>query len=292
MMVTCKKNSSAPAYFKSVWVCFKALKGTGFWAINFISLSGLLLNLVPFKIFEDQDLDKAARWIVIVLSILILRYLLCMFIEGFSRFANWMRNSYWGSCIQGVEKAQGMLMIPTDADEAKRKQAIIDGIELLNEIAKIVTGRNCGVSVKVPINPKDDPLKWRMETLARDKAHFERDNEVYKAKEHRIYNNTAFNTVISKLKDGDTDYKYINNDRTEDQNYSTTSDGCYPSLTQYVSEIVSPIILPNADRQTHYELRGFLCLDCPLKYPFKNADVTAAIVGTFAKMMHPLLTNA
>ena len=215
-----------------------------------------------------------------------------MFSEIKRQIAIWLSNSFWCRCIEEVIEAEKCLLIPTDLDMEHRKGAMMEAIAHLQISMTAITGSSCGVSIKVPHNPEDNPINWRLMTILRDPDHFERDNEKYKATVHAVTANTAYFSVVNKLQQGLWSYKYINNNRFEDPNYESSSDNCYPSLPQYVSEIVVPILLPeDDDDSTLHGLRGFLCVDCVKAYPFRNDEVTASLISIVAYLLQPLLTT-
>lgn len=278
-------------YWRETWLKFRDIKSSGFWSINIVSSLGLGMGVFKFNIFGVEQLDNLCKLGILLVGILTISFGWCMANVGYHRLFNKLRSGYLITCVNGVERTQNILMITDGRDIRARKQAIVDAVELIHQIAQVVTGQNCGVSIKVPINPHEEHHIWKMRTIVRDSDHFERDNDRYKGKDHLINRNTAYLQIINELQDGKSSYKYLNNNRVDDKGYQTTSDGCYPSLPQYVAEIVCPILQPGADPNTLFELRGFLCVDCPTKYPFRNDRTTASIFGICAKMMHPLLTN-
>lgn len=286
------QQASKSKFWNRVWQRFKSVKKEGFWIIN-LSVSFAILFKIYDSLFNWKGIWQILLEIVIVIgTIALIKLLLSLAIEMKGLISRWLSTSFWGACIKELAKTQEILMIPNGKDIVYRIDVMKKAIYRLHDIMTLITGTNCGISVKVPQNPQDDPLKWKMITILRDPDHKERDNDKFKAKVHHVAHNTAFMSVIVELRENNWDYKFINNDRNAFRDYRSTSDNCYPSLPQYISEIVVPILQPgDEDSSTLHGLRGFLCVDCVHKNPFRNDEVTASFVSMVAYLLQPLLSN-
>lgn len=170
---------------------------------------------------------------------------------------------------------------------------LVDICNSLREIVYRITNSHCCVSIKVIEGDSDifqamsvrDIEGLKVRNLARDSDHGSRDSEEYKKADHFIRENTAYSTIIGRLRKKK--WYYINNDVNPNNGYDTTSP--YNDDVPYKSELVLPIM--KVSDSNHYYFVGFLCIDCETKDAFHTDDVIVNISLMTADSLYTILTK-
>lgn len=144
------------------------------------------------------------------------------------------------------------------------------------------TKQPCGVSIKIVLKSKTNLTSdTKLYNLCRDKSTNKRDTDAYKNTEHKIFNNSCFNSIFSHLMSNQKNKLfYINNDIEGSKDYQNTSIQAYEDgVLPYKSEIVVPIIPLSNEADRQYSLFGFICVDSPQKNSFDNNYDLAILQG-------------
>jgi len=157
-----------------------------------------------------------------------------------------------------------------------------------------LTGSHCCVSIKLIEGHNDGNYEMtitelnnqKVRNIARDNNHMNRDSEAYKTTNHYISENTAFSTIVGKLRQNKNTF-YRNNNVNSNTDYITSSpyeEGELP----YKSELVFAIIkkLENGN----FNLKGFICIDSDKENAFNDNTLFVDLTDFIADSLFWIIT--
>lgn len=186
-------------------------------------------------------------------------------------FANHFFDNIWGD---------GIILIKVVTDE---KEKVRMGLQtpdkaikkICNELKKFFEKKikfEFSVSVKVPLEPGVKLDEMVVVNIMRDDVSEKtRNTNAYNAQVHRMFGNTAYASIVTRMYNKKHKAYYLNNHVDKDSNYETTSSEAYVSGLPYKSEFVFPLTKhPVEITQGPYEISGFLCVDCKEENGFQD----------------------
>lgn len=207
-------------------------------------------------------------------------------------FANHFFDNIWGD---------GIILIKVVIDEKERVEmgqcpphkAIK---RICNEIKKYFdkkTKFECSVSIKVPRDPGVKLEEMVVENICRDDISEKiRNTDAYKAQVHRMFGNTAYASIVTRMYNKKHKAYYLNNHVDKDGNYETTSTNAYVSGLPYKSEFVFPLTKhPVEVSQSPNEISGFLCVDCKEENGFQDDRYSVNLMKCIAINLDKIINS-
>ncbi len=276
---------------------------------GFISIFGLLCTIFGFTL---QDIIESIPEKIINVNIyaLIALCITCLFvffrlayvaINEINNYKKFSTNSYNTTKLivqlKKVINETNILIDSSTQDTRIINKILISVCDNIKLIFDKLTNSNCSVSIKVisadleqnHLLSKEQIVNCEVVNIVRDRFHTERDTDDYKNAKHIIRDNTAFNSIISKL--GKVKNFYRNNHVDLNNGYITTSplqeyDEDTPKLP-YKSELVYPIVkIIEGDTS---DIKGFLCIDSDKFDSFNTKDIDNELAELFSSTFHNII---
>lgn len=207
-------------------------------------------------------------------------------------FANHFFDNIWGD---------GIILIKIVTDEKEKvgmgQQTPHDAIKkICNELKRFFekkTKLECSVSVKVPRAPGVQLEEMVVENICRDDASEKsRDTKAYEAQVHRLFGNTAYASIVTRMYNKKHKAYYINNCVDQDSNYETTSSEVYASGLPYKSEFVFPLTNhPVETTKGPSDITGFLCIDCKEENGFQDDRYSVHLLKCVASNLDKIINT-
>ena len=207
-------------------------------------------------------------------------------------FANHFFDNIWGD---------GIILIKVVTDEKEKVRMGIqtphDAIKkICNELKKFFdkkTKYDCAVSVKVPRDPGARLEDMVVENICRDDVSEKaRNTDAYRAQVHRLFGNTAYASIVTRMYNKKYKAYYINPRVDKDSNYETTSLEAYASGLPYKSEFVFPLTKhPVEITQGPNEISGFLCVDCKEENGFQDDRYSVHLMKCVASNIDKIINS-
>lgn len=231
-------------------------------------------------ILKATPLQSFVIGVVVLIILFALRFLYYLCKDLFRYIHNTYVDSIWGQAIIDLKDAYSIMHYLRKQDQITDDdfmRALITFCEVLKVIFDRKTKGDCCVSIKVPTGNFASLETWELCNLCRDVKHKSRDTKDYESTKHTVIGNTPYAIIVNKLLSNKRKSKpyYINNDIDGTKDYMNTSDQIYTDGLPYKSELVYAIVPVKNDDEHHYDLAGFLCIDCNKKNVFdeKRYDV-------------------
>jgi len=207
-------------------------------------------------------------------------------------FANHFFDNIWGD---------GIILIKVVTDEKEKvrmgQQAPDKAIKkICNELKKFFEKKTkyvCSVSVKVPLDPGAKLDEMVVENICRDDVSEKvRNTNAYNEQVHRLFGNTAYASIVTRMYNKKHKAYYLNNHVDKDSNYETTSSEAYASGLPYKSEFVFPLTKhPVEITQGPYEISGFLCVDCKEENGFQDDRYSVHLMKCVASNLDKIINS-
>jgi hypothetical protein len=262
----------------------KSLKDTfskKFWNYFGGSVGTIFSILLCAKNFTNAaPADSILYGIGALLIIYILRFLLFLFQHCFQYFYILSKERIYGNIIITLNEINSSLQ------QLNRQHVIFDDryklalSSLCQQLKTIFDGKTkstCSVSIKLALGYDVVTANTVVVNFCRDKDSISRDTDRYRATEHKVFLNTCYNTILTKLTNKKDKIYYINNDIGGSKDYQSTSFDCNDGKLPYNSELVLAII-PKLRRDDD-SLVGFLCIDSKGKDVFDEKYDVPIIEG-------------
>lgn len=245
------------------------------------------------KYLKLTDIESIKLGLVLLLIVFFIRYIYFIILLGYRRAIFKYRESLYGDIIVLIKEsfdAIHNLRRTQDIDDSAFKSVLVHVCNNLKVIFEKKTGVDCSVSIKALKIGVNNHISSDTEvfTLCRDKVSFEKRDK-YQQVKHQVFSNTCYNVIFDNLsRKRKQRLYYINNDipirrksegndlffYPQSGNYQNTSYDVYDELP-YKSEIVVPITRMFSEEDTHFNLLGFICVDCTKNNVFDESyDLT------------------
>ena len=172
--------------------------------------------------------------------------------------------------------------------------------KICNELKKFYERKSSklySVSIKVPRDLDVNLDEMIVENICRDDASDKvRNTKAYNEQIHRLFGNTAYTSIVSKMYNKKHKAYYLNNHVDQDSNYDTTSAEAYSCGLPYKSEFVFPLTMhPVENTNGPSEICGFLCVDCSDEDGFQDdiysVNMVKCIASNITKIINSINDN-
>lgn len=207
-------------------------------------------------------------------------------------FANHFFDNIWG---------EGIILIKTVTDEKEKvklgQKTPHDAIKrVCNELKRFFerrTKKAYYVSVKVPRDTDVNLEDMIVENICRDDVSEKiRNTNAYNAQTHRLFGNTAYLSIVSKMYNKKQKAYYLNNHVNQDGNYETTSAEAYATGLPYKSEFVFPLTInPVEITKGPSDIAGFLCVDCEEENGFEDDRYSVNLMKCVASNLNKIINT-
>lgn len=269
-----------------VWESLARTSETKFGKTLWTLFSGNVGGFIMYVNTSDFEwsISHPVIWSGLILLILIFAYFFLTFSKNFlSYWHSVFKDSKYGDAIILLKESFAKIHLyrkTPEFDDEDFMEAVLRLCNNLKIIFDSITGSKCSVSIKVPVNEREVQSYTRLQNLARDTEHSNRDTEDYKNAIHTVSGNTPFSFCANRVAEKKNKKYYIHDNINSDEQYDSTSRPLYRNgVLPYESELVHPIYPAHQADGVDVKCLGFICIDTEKAKAFDKKYCTAIIEG-------------